>query len=147
VAPAATAAVPAPNHPFARVAECSRDYAETDWCDAAHRAAIEAAIASRRADFAGHHVLLVVPDAAQPGRVAIAAIDARTGVVHPLPVDSIGGDVDDRGFDLPGARPRIDYDLASARVCLSGSLYEYRNTVTNTTACFELGADGFQPVR
>jgi hypothetical protein len=143
-APAMPAAPAPANHAFARVTECVRDFAETDWCDARHLEAVRDAIDSRRPDFAGHYLLVAVAADRERDDVAIAAIDAVTGVVYPVPVDAFGGYVDAKGFPVPSRPRRIEYRIDAPRVCISGTQYEYRNSYDNVTTCYVIGTEGFE---
>jgi hypothetical protein len=146
--PVAPAPAPVANHAFVRVTECETDFGDVDFCDAAHRAAIESALHTRRADFAGHWLVVTVPGTAGD-EVSVVVVDTRTGMALPLPFDTFGDYTDERGFPVAAPPRRIEYAVDGDRICFHGSVYAYRNTYTSMTSCYRFRPDDrqfpFQP--
>ncbi|RQH10136.1 hypothetical protein D1Y85_01770 [Paraburkholderia dinghuensis] len=120
--------------------ECSFQYSPVDFCDEKHLSAINQAISGKSANFNGHFILLVYPEWEQYHQQSVMAIDTKTGVVYPLPIDAFSGFM--HGHSTAKDHGVIRYSLSSSKVCISGAILVYR-AFEEGNFCFEFSGDKF----
>jgi hypothetical protein len=120
---------------------CSYQYSPIDFCDERHISEINAAIEKMPANFNKHYILLSVEEwPPSPEFKSLMAIDTRTGVVYPVPIDDYSGHVDNRGRVT--SKPKLTFSIESNRLCIQGAILVYRAT-TNGNFCFDFNGDRF----
>jgi hypothetical protein len=134
------------NHPFSKVdmvyesQGCSFPYSPVDFCNEKHLAAYKEAINTRKADFAGHYVLLSVSEWPRYYQRSVVAIDVNTGVVYPLPIDAYSGVTDSKGnIHKDGI---LEYKATESRLCIKGGILVYR-AIDEGTFCFKFEGNQF----
>lgn len=71
---------------------------------------------------------------------SLVVIDAAQGKAYPLPF-TIGNYVDDKGFST-SKEAVVEFHLNDNKICVNGSVYSYKNSVTNNKSYFEFSANG-----
>ncbi|WP_080429219.1 hypothetical protein [Burkholderia ubonensis] len=137
------------NHPYAEVkisyvtsdlTKCSFQYSPIDFCDDSHVAAYGDALKKQSANFNEYYILLAYPEFKKYHQRSIVAIDTRTGVVYPLPIDAFSGFM--RGRPVAKDEGKISYSIKSNKVCISGAILVYRS-FEEGDFCFEFDKDKF----
>jgi hypothetical protein len=132
----------APSRSPVKVVGCDRDFAVVDFCDARHVAALRAAVSKGRPDFNQTYVVVGVSEPDGNHLLSYAVVSPKNGLAVVLPFDYVGDFVDSTGRST-GRAATVKYQLASNKICFTGSIYSYRNTLENTTACYLLQKGGF----
>lgn len=134
------------NHPFTRVdivyesQGCSFAFSPVDFCNEKHLAAYKEAISTRKADFAGHYILLSVSERPRYYQRSVVAIDVNTGVVYPVPIDAYSGNGDSTG-NAHGDGV-LEYKVSDSRICIKGDILVYR-AIDTGTFCFKFEGNKF----
>ncbi|MET3550844.1 hypothetical protein [Burkholderia sp. 567] len=137
------------NHPYAEVkisyatsdlTKCSFQYSPVDFCDDKHVSAYSEVLKKEVPNFYGHYILLAYPEFKEYHQRSVVAIDAKTGVVYPLPIDAFSGFM--HGRRVAKDEGKITYSADSNKVCISGAILVYR-AFEEGNFCFEFVGDKF----
>ncbi|WP_313142101.1 hypothetical protein [Stenotrophomonas sp.] len=103
---------------------CSYTSSPVDFCDAAHRAQIEAAIRTQAPNFKTHYILAQLEERREYFQRSIVLIDSRDGTVYPLPIDAFSGPM----VGKEGAREygKVETSLQGDTFCVRSALLVYR---------------------
>ncbi|MBR7958836.1 hypothetical protein KDW41_00025 [Burkholderia vietnamiensis] len=137
------------NHPYTEVkiayttsdlTKCSFQYSPVDFCDDKHIATYNNALKTQAPNFNEHYILLPYPEFTNYHQRSVVAIDTRTGIVYPLPIDAFSGFM--RGRRIAKDEGKISYSIGSNKVCITGAILVYRS-FEEGNFCFELVGDKF----
>ncbi|MBU9348065.1 hypothetical protein KTE11_25495 [Burkholderia multivorans] len=120
--------------------KCSFQYSSIDFCDEKHVAVYNEVLGEKSANFNGHYIILVYPEFKEYHQRSVVAIDTKTGVVYPLPIDAFSGFM--RGRSVAKDEGKISYSLKSNKVCINGAILVYR-AFEEGNFCFEFVGDKF----
>jgi hypothetical protein len=129
------------NHSFTRIdlvyqeAGCSFDTSPVDFCDENHMRLINNAIKQQQPNFNQHYILLTIAVWPEYHQRSVVAINTKTGVVYPLPIDVYSGPLDKAGN--PRKDGKITFSLNSKQVCIDGAILAYRS-VKEGKFCFSM---------
>ncbi|WP_088579499.1 hypothetical protein [Burkholderia ubonensis] len=120
--------------------KCSFQYSPVDFCDDKHVAAYSDALKTQVSNFNGNYIILVYPEFKNYHQRSVVAIDTKTGVVYPLPIDAFSGFM--HGRRVAKDEGKISYSINSNKVCISGAILVYRS-FEEGDFCFEFVGDKF----
>lgn len=118
--------------------ECSFKYSPVDFCDGKHVKEYNLALQKESVNFNSNYIILAIKEWGDER--SLVAIDKRSGVVVPVPIDSY--------FDTPkgngasGRRAKLKFSKESNEVCIYGTILVYRANETGKF-CFQLEGSKF----
>lgn len=120
--------------------KCSFQYSPVDFCDDKHVSAYNDALKTQASNFNDHYIILAYPEFKNYHQRSIVAIDTKTGVVYPLPIDAFSGFM--HGRRTAKDEGKISYSINSNKVCVSGAILVYRS-FEEGNFCFEFVGEKF----
>jgi|GEM_PF-3139150 len=120
------------------VVPCRFDFSDIDYCDATHLSFFSLQLGLKKPDFFKSYKLLKYKESDTESSLVV--IDTAQGKAYPLPF-TIGNYVDDKGFST-AKEAVVEFNLNDNKICINGSVYSYKNSVTNDKSCFEFSANG-----
>jgi len=120
------------------VVPCRFDFGDIDYCDARHLSFFRLQLRLPPPDFFKVYKLLRYKESNTESSLIV--IDTARGKAYPLPF-TIGNYVDDKGFST-AKEAVVEFNLNDNKICINGSVYSYKNSVTNDKSCFEFSANG-----
>ncbi|EIP87784.1 hypothetical protein A33K_15805 [Burkholderia humptydooensis MSMB43] len=120
--------------------KCSFQYSPVDFFDEKHVAAYSDALKTQAANFNQHYIVLAYPEFKNYHQRSVVAIDTKTGVVYPRPIDAFSGFK--HGRRAAKDEGKISYSISSNKVCIGGAILVYRS-FEEGDFCFEFVGDKF----
>lgn len=108
-----------------------------NFCDDRHRAEINKVIAEQRPNFNGHYIVAELEEWPEYFQRSVVVINARSGVVYPVPIDALSGALSSRG--RPMGHGTLETSVDAQQFCLLGTILAYRS-INEGRFCF--GFDG-----
>ncbi|WP_257813232.1 hypothetical protein [Burkholderia glumae] len=118
--------------------ECSFKYSPVDFCDNKHIKEYNSALQTKSANFNSNYILLPIKE--RDDERSLVAIDKRSGVVYPVPIDSYFDTP--KGNGVPERRAKLKFSKQSNEVCIYGTILVYRANGTGKF-CFQLEGNKF----
>lgn len=108
-----------------------------NFCDDRHRARIDKVLAEQRPNFNGHYIVAELEEWPEYFQRSVVVINARSGVVYPLPIDALSGPLSSKGE--PTTYGKVETSVDAQQFCLVGAMLAYRS-INEGRFCF--GFDG-----
>jgi hypothetical protein len=122
------------------LSDCSFQYSPVDFCDEKHVNEIKSALSNMRPNFNQNFIVITPTEWKADHMQSVLAIDVRTGIAYPLPIDGYSGFLREKSKSKKNGK--IQFSLSDNRLCITGGILVYR-AFEEGTFCFKFENDKF----
>ncbi|MBT8769602.1 hypothetical protein [Metapseudomonas boanensis] len=103
---------------------CSFSFSPINFCDKRRIQEMEKALINTPPNFNKHYIIAIIPERMEYHQNSIVAIDSRSGVAYPVPIDAYSGTPNKD--DPKGKNGSVIFEIGSNKLCIEGEILAAR---------------------